>query len=93
MVAKVTENTHYIHHLETRIKYDASGAGLGAALEQRSPTGWHTDAFASRFLNSKTERYSVNKLELLGVVCSFKYFKYYLFGKSFTIIIDHTALL
>ena len=92
-VANATENLHYNPHLETRIKCDASRAGLGAALEQRSPTGWHTVAFASRFLNSNEERYSVNELELLGVVWSVEYFKYYLFGKSFTIITDHRALL
>ena len=79
--------------METRIKCDASRAGLGAALEQRSPTGWHTVAFASRFLNSTEECYSVNELELLGVVWSVEFFKYYLFGKSFTIITDHRALL
>ena len=59
-VANATESTHYNHLLETRIKCDASRAGLGAALEQRSPTGWHTFAFASPFLNSNEERYSVN---------------------------------
>ena len=91
-VANATENTHYNPHLETRIKCDASRAGLGAVLEQRSPTGWHAVAFASRFLNSNEERYSVNELELL-VVWSVEYFKYYLFGKSFTIITDHRALL
>ena len=92
-VANATENTHYNPHLETRIKCDASRAALGAALEQCSPTGWHTVAFASRFLNSNEERYSVNELELLGVVWSVEYFKYYLFGKQFTIITDHRALL
>ena len=92
-VANATENTHYNPHLETRIKCDASKAGLGAALEQRSPRGRHTVAFASRFLNSNEERCSVNELELLGVVWSVEYFKYYLFGKSFTIITDHRALL
>ena len=79
--------------METRIKCDASRVGLGAALEQRTSTGWHTVAFASQFLNSNEERYSVIELELLGVVWSVEYFKYYLFGKSFTIITDHRALL
>ena len=92
-VANTLENTHYNSHLETRIKCDASRAGLGAALEQRSPSGWHTVAFASRLLNSNEERYSINELELLGVVWSVEYFKYYLFGKSLTIITDHRALL
>ena len=79
--------------METRIKSDASRAGLGAALEQRSLTGWHTVAFASHFLNSKEERYCINELELLGDVGSVEYLRYYLFGKSFTIITDHRALL
>ena len=61
-VANATENTHYNPHLETRIKCDASRAGLGAALEQRSPTGWNTIAFAYRILNSNEERDSVNEL-------------------------------
>ena len=79
--------------METRIKCDAYRAGLGAALEQRSPTGWNTVAFVSRLLNPNEERYSVNELELLGVVWSVEYFKYHLLGKSFTIITDHRALL
>ena len=70
----------------------ASGAGLEAALEQRSPTGWHTVSFAFRFLSSNEERYSVNKLELLGVVWSFENFKNYLYRKSFTIITDFRKL-
>ena len=50
-VANATENTHYIPHLETRIKCDASRAGLGAPFKQRSPISCNTVAFASRFLN------------------------------------------
>ena len=92
-IANATENTHYNPHLETRIKCDASRAGLGAALEQRLPMGWNTVAFASRFLNPNEEGYSVNELELLGVAWSVEYLTYYLFGKSFTIITDHRALL
>ena len=92
-VANTTENAHYYPNLETRIKCDASRAGLGAALEQRSPMGWHTVAFASGFLNSNEERYSINELELLGVVWSVEYIKCCLFGKFFTIITEHRALL
>ena len=50
-------------------------------------------SFASRFLNSNNERYSINELELLGVVCSIEYFKNDLNGKEFSIITDHRALL
>ena len=54
---------------------------------------WKTVVFASRFLNSNEERYSINELKLLGVVWAIEYFKYYLFGKNFTLLTDHRALL
>ena len=47
--------------------------------------------FASRFLNNNEERYSIN--ELLGVVWAIECFNYYLFGKNFTVLTDHRALL
>ena len=50
-------------------------------------------AFASRFLSSVDDRYSINELELLGVVWSIENFNYYLYGKPFTVITDHKALL
>ena len=93
VIANATENTHFNPTPETRIKCDASRQGLGAALEQLDCEGWKTVAFASRFLNSNKERYSINELELLGVVWAIEYFKYYLFGKTFTVLTDHRALL
>ena len=92
-IAETTENKHFNPDLETRIKCNASRKGLGCALEQRTANGWHTVAFASRFLNSVEDRYSINKLELLGVVLSIEHFKYYLYGKQFTVITEHRALL
>ena len=35
----------------------------------------------------------VNELELLGVVWAIEHFKYYLYGKQFTIITDRQALI
>ena len=61
-IAETTENKHLNPDLETRIKCDASRKGLSCALEQRTPNGWHTVAFASRFLNSVEDRYSINEL-------------------------------
>ena len=55
--------------------------------------GWKPIYFASRFLNNSEERYSINELELLGVVWSKEYIKNYLYGKEFPIITDHRALL
>ena len=45
------KNTHYSLYLENRIKFDASTAGLGAALEQPSPTSlvhWPHDSFIQK---------------------------------------------
>ena len=92
-IANATANSHYKPQLETRVKCDASRSGLGAALEQLTVDGWKPIAFTSRFLNSCEERYSVNELELLGVVWSIEYFKNYLYGKQFKVITDHRALL
>ena len=91
--AETSENKHFNPDLETRIKCNASRKGLGFALEQQTPNGWHTVAFASRFLNSLEDRYSINELELLGVVLSIEHFKFYLYGKPFTVITNHRVLL
>ena len=92
-IANATANSHYNPQLETRVKWDASRFGLGAALGQLAVDGWKPIAFTSRFLNYCQECYSVNELELLGVVWSIEYFKIYLYGKNFTVITDHRALL
>ena len=74
-IANATEYSHCNWQLETRVKCEASRSGLGAALEQLTVDGWKPIAFASRFLNSCEESYSVNELELLGVVWSTEYFE------------------
>ena len=92
-IAETTGKKLFNPDLEARIKCDDSRKGLGFALEQRTPNGWHTVAFALQFLNSVEDRCSINELELVGVVWSIEHFKYYLNGKPFIVITDHTALL
>ena len=91
-IAKSTENSFYNPQLDSRLKCDAYCTGLGAAPEQLIVDGWKPIAFTFRFLNSCEERYSVNKLEILGVVCTIEHFKSYLYGKHFSVITDHRAL-
>ena len=92
-IAASTENSHFNPKLDLRVKCDASRSGLRAALEKNTSDGWKPIAFASRFLNQTEERYSLNELELSGVVSSIDYCKYYLYGKDFTVKIDHRAIL
>ena len=92
-IANATKNTHFTPTSETRVKCDASRQNLGAALEQLDCDGWKTVAFASRFLNNTEEGYRINELELLGLVWAIENFIYYLFGKNFTVLTDHRALL
>ena len=51
-VKNILENRHFVSDRETRIICDASPDGIGAALEQDTPEGWATIAYASGFLNS-----------------------------------------
>ena len=68
LVAEITQNNHFDPNLDTRVVCDSSRYGLGAALEQNTKEGWVAIAYATRFLNSLEEKYSVNAQELLRVV-------------------------
>ena len=92
-VLNITENRHFVSGRETRMVCDASRDGIGCALEQETPDGWATIACASPFLNSRKNKYSVNELELLAAVWAIEHFKYYLYGRRFTLITDHQALI
>ena len=92
-IRNLTENKHYDTKRKTRVKTDASRSGLGAVLEQKTCSGWETISYASRFLNKAEEKYSINKLEYLGVLGALEHFKRYLLGHHFTVQTDHRALL
>ena len=54
---------------------DASGAVIGAVLEQEQDDGLlHPVAYASRTTNRHEKRYGVTELEALGVVWAVKHF-------------------
>ena len=91
-VKNITENRYFVSNRETRIICDASREGIGAALDQETPDCGATIAYASRFLNSCEQKYSGNELELLAAVWAIEHFKYYLYGRRFTLITDHQAL-
>ena len=92
-IKNIRENTHYDSTRKTRVRTYATRSGLGAVREHESNKEWETIAHASRFLNKAEEKYSINELELLGVVWALEHFKHYLYGQSFTVQTDHRALL
>ena len=92
-IKTIVEQKHFDIKCQTRVNCDASKEGLGACLEQKQNNTWQHIAYASRFLNTNEQRYSINELELLAVVWSLEHFKYYLFGSHFTLQTDHQALL
>ena len=51
-VENITENRHFVSKRETRIPWDASQAGIGAALKQETPDGCAAIPYASGVLNS-----------------------------------------
>ena len=93
LVKIIVKLRHFDIHRETRIICDASHDGLGAVLEQYNLSGWHPFSFASRYLNPAEKKYSTNKLELLAVVWATEHFRNYIYGRYFTVISDHKALL
>lgn len=71
---------------------DASGIAIGAVLGQVINGTEHPIAYASRQLNSAERNYSVTERELLAVIWSVKYFRCYLYGRSFDLFTDHSAI-
>lgn len=72
---------------------DASNTGIGAVLGQRDDYGFEKAIYySSRALQKSERNYSTIEKELLAIVSAVEKFKYYLYGKKFTIITDHNPL-
>lgn len=85
---------HYDQESEPIIRCDASGYGLGAVLMQKSedPRKRGVIAYASRVLSKEERNYATTHKECLALIFAVKQWRYYLFGKHFTIVTDHHAL-
>ena len=67
---------------------DATGAVLSQIIDGKE----RVVAYASRILSKSQRKYCVTRKELLAVIYFVKYFRYYLYGKKFTIRTDHSSL-
>jgi hypothetical protein len=66
----------------------------GAILGQLDDNGKeYVCAYASRLLKKEECNYGITEKECLGVLLAVKHFRVYLYGRKFTIITDHSALL
>ena len=70
---------------------DASGAAIGAVLEQNLGS-WKPVAFFSRKLRAVEQKYSAFDRELLAAYLAIRHFRYFLEGRSFVLFTDHKPL-
>lgn len=76
------------------LKTDASAVAISAILSQLDEEGAeHPLGYASRALSSPKARYSATEREGLAIIWGIKYWRAYLWGRHFTIVTDHSALL
>jgi transposase InsO family protein len=75
------------------LQADASNHGLGAILSQKDEDGQERPvAYASRKLQPREERLSTTEKECLSIVWAVETFRYYLYGRKFTLQTDHNPL-
>ena len=76
------------------VKTDAANKeGLGGVLSQQDDDGRErVVAYHGRRLNKHERNYTVTEIELLAAVDSIKHWRPYLWGRSFKLVVDHSAL-
>ena len=82
---KIPEIKLFKKNQPLRMVCDASRDGLGAVLQQQTEQGWRATHFASRFLTSFKQKYSINELELLAVVWAIENFRNCVYGTQFEV--------
>ena len=74
------------------VQSDASDKGFGAVLGETCNGTEVVVAYASKTISSSQLNWSAIEKEAFAIVWSAKYFRHYLYGRSFTIYTDHNPL-
>ena len=93
-LAQVTILRHPRPGAEIAMTTDASGAAVGAVLQQRPREGgaWKPLAYFSKKLRPPEVKYSVFDRELLAIYLGIRHFRHYLEGRAFPIFTDDRPL-
>ena len=83
---------HFNPDAPTFVTSDASADAIGAVLSQFNGGNERPVAYASRGLTSTERNYSATKREALASIWACERWHFYLYGRSFTIRTDHSAL-
>ena len=84
---------YYQPSAETKVIVDASLVGLGAILTRRQQDGsFKPVAYASHALSFTEQRYSQTERAGLAAFWATQKFRYYLYGRAFTIVANHKPL-
>ena len=84
---------HYDPKLPVRLAGDALNYGIGAALSHVDSKGQeHPIAFMSRTLSTSEKNYSQVEKEALSLIFGINKFRNYIYGRHFTLVMDHRAL-
>ena len=71
---------------------DASGTGLGAVLAQMIDGEEHPVTYISRKLLPHEKNYATVEKECLAIKWAVHHLRYFLWGRSFTLVTDHAPL-
>ena len=84
---------HYDSTLPVRLACDASQYGVGAVISHLMPDGTERPiAYGSRTLTKAEKNYAQIDKEAAAIIFGIKKFHPYIYGRKFTLIIDHKPL-
>ncbi|XP_046686638.1 uncharacterized protein LOC124372302 [Homalodisca vitripennis] len=83
---------HFDPELPIELHTDASDQGVGAALMQKDGETVLPVAYGSRRLSDAEKKYTTTEKECIAVVWAAQHFRQFLWGRKFTIVVDHHAL-